>query len=87
MTHYLLWYVIGHNKYLYGDRYVFSHISLCDTAQSLVLSNIPVVPIVSVTNKEHILTHYLLWYVFGHNKYLYGDRYAFSHISLCDVYP
>ena len=55
---------------------------ICDTAQSLVLSNSSVVSIFSVTNKEHIMTHNVLWYMIGHNKYLGGDRDAFSHISL-----
>ena len=39
---------------------------LCDNAQSLVLSNILVVSIVFVINKEHIMTHNLLWYMIGH---------------------
>ena len=40
------------------------------------------VSIVSVTNKDLIMTHNLLWHMTGHNKYLGGDRNAFSRISL-----
>ena len=40
------------------------------------------VPIVSVTKKEHIMTHNVLWYMMGHNKYLGSDRDTFSHVSL-----
>ena len=28
------------------------------------------------------MTHNVLWYMMGHNKYLGGDRDTFSHVSL-----